>query len=58
MPNQEAGLSYDHGMCRAVLHANPGSAARSPLASAASSTTSYVTPPLLCADGVRGEKEL
>jgi hypothetical protein len=40
MPNQEAGLSHDHGICRAVLHANPGSAARSPLASAASSTTS------------------
>jgi len=37
MPNQKAGLNYDHGMCRAVLHANPGSAAHSPLASAASS---------------------
>src|ERR1700686_455174 len=40
MPTQEAGLNHDHRMCRAVLHANPGSAAHSSPASAASSTTS------------------
>ncbi len=40
MPNQTGGLNHDHGMTRAVLHANPGSAAHSSLASAASSTTS------------------
>src|ERR1700684_2730532 len=39
-PTQEAGLHHDHIICRAVLHANPGSAARSPLAGATSSTTS------------------
>jgi hypothetical protein len=33
MPNQEAGLNDDHRMCRAVLHANPGSATRSLTAS-------------------------
>ena len=43
MSNPEAGLSHDHRMCRAFLHANPGSAARSPLASAAFSTTSPPT---------------
>jgi len=25
MPTQQAGINHDHGMCRAVLHANPGS---------------------------------
>src|SRR5580700_6978032 len=40
MPTQQPGLNHDHRMCRAVLHANPGLAAHSSLASAASSTTS------------------
>ena len=34
------GLNCDHRMTRAVLHANPGAAARSPGSGAASSTTS------------------
>jgi hypothetical protein len=45
MPNQEAGLNHDHGMCRAVLHANPGSAARSPPASAAIAATNIASTP-------------
>ena len=42
MPTHEARLNHDHRMCRAVLPANPGLAAHSSPASAASSTT---TPP-------------
>jgi hypothetical protein len=38
MPTQKHGLNHDHGMTRAVLYGNPGTAARGPLPSAASST--------------------